>query len=211
MPAPTTISTSRTRPVPCVPKYYRRPLQICIWTGSSKQAKNIQSDINNNLFNCLGGFKFQRKCYKSLPFANTMNLLQSPTYLKTCFLLCFSRITIIFCSGDPLEYENLMTRMAVLFICWWRRHYNKPTLSFRSDMEYHKNVPARILVKEVGAFQSNYREKGGSIPFFFTRAQYGTWWWQFFVSNCKSHSSLFLFVNIQGMLFSLLSKRCFWH
>lgn len=23
----------------------------------------------------------------------------------------------IFCSGDPLEYENLMTQMAVLFIC----------------------------------------------------------------------------------------------
>lgn len=44
----------------------------------------------------------------------------------------------IFRSGDPLEYENLMTQMAVLFICWSRRHYNKSTLSFLSDMEYQK-------------------------------------------------------------------------
>ena len=80
----------------------------------------------------------------------------------------------IFCSGDPLEYENLMNQMAVLFICRWRRHYNKPLLSFLSDMEYHKNVPARILVKEIGVFQRNYREKSRNIPFYFIRAQYGT-------------------------------------
>ena len=44
----------------------------------------------------------------------------------------------IFRSGDPLEYDNLMTQMAVLLICWIRRHYNKSTLSFLSDMEYPK-------------------------------------------------------------------------
>ena len=43
-----------------------------------------------------------------------------------------------FRSGDPLVYENLMTQMAVLFICWSRKHYNKSTLSFLSDMEYQK-------------------------------------------------------------------------
>lgn len=44
----------------------------------------------------------------------------------------------IFRAGDVLEYENLMTQMAVLFICWERRHYNKSTLSFLSDIEYQK-------------------------------------------------------------------------
>ena len=44
----------------------------------------------------------------------------------------------IFRGGDALEYENLTTQMAVLFICWGRKHYNKSTLSFLSDMEYQK-------------------------------------------------------------------------
>lgn len=44
----------------------------------------------------------------------------------------------IFRAGDVLEYENSMTQMAVLFICWERRHYNKSTLSFLSDIEYQK-------------------------------------------------------------------------
>lgn len=101
IPAPTTISNSRTRTVPRVPKYYRRHcfnfrvLQIRIWTGSFKLAKNIQSDNNNiQMLPCnWGGFKSERKCYKSSLFAKTMNLSQSFTYLNICFLLCFSSIT----------------------------------------------------------------------------------------------------------------------
>ena len=44
----------------------------------------------------------------------------------------------IFRGGDILQYENLMAQMAVIFICWERRHYNKSTLSFLSDMDYQK-------------------------------------------------------------------------
>ena len=62
MPAPTTISNSRTTTIPCVPKCCRRhcfnfqvlswwPLQICVWTGSSKRAKNDYYKVII-MFNC---------------------------------------------------------------------------------------------------------------------------------------------------------------
>ena len=44
----------------------------------------------------------------------------------------------IYRGGDILEYKNLMAQMLVLFICWERRHHNKSTLSFQTDMVYQK-------------------------------------------------------------------------
>lgn len=44
----------------------------------------------------------------------------------------------IFRSGNLEMYFQVMLRMAVLFICWRRRHYNKSTLSWLSDAEYQK-------------------------------------------------------------------------
>ena len=76
----------------------------------------------------------------------------------------------IFCSGDPLEYENLMTQMAVLFICWWRRHYNKPTLSFLSDMV---SLPG-YWSKKLEYFSLITKEKSGNIPFYVMRVHYRT-------------------------------------
>lgn len=79
-----------------------------------------------------------------------MNLSQSCIYLLEHMLhLVFFQYNI-FCSGDPLECENLMTQMAVLFICWWRRHH-KPTFSFLNDMEY-QSVTARLLSKNLEYF-----------------------------------------------------------
>ena len=43
-----------------------------------------------------------------------------------------------FRSGNIEEYECLMAQLAILFISWQRRHYNKSTLSFLSDLAYHK-------------------------------------------------------------------------
>ena len=43
-----------------------------------------------------------------------------------------------FRGGDMAEYEGLMIQMAILFICWNRKKYNKSTLSYLSDNEYQK-------------------------------------------------------------------------
>lgn len=64
----------------------------------------------------------------------------------------------IFRGGDVLEYENLMTQMAVLFICWERRHYNKSTLSFLSDLEYQKAFLPSYWSKKL-KFLSLFTEK----------------------------------------------------
>ncbi len=83
-----------------------------------------------------GGFKSATESYKSLAFVKNTNLCQLSTYLNMC---CHHSFSIqCFRSRDHLEYENVMTQMAVLFICWARRQYNKLTFSFLSDMEYQK-------------------------------------------------------------------------
>ena len=46
------------------------------------------------------------------------------------------------------EYECLMAQLAILFISWQRRHYNKSTLSFLSDLAYQKTfLPEYFRVK----------------------------------------------------------------
>ena len=46
------------------------------------------------------------------------------------------------------EYECLMAQLAILFISWQRRHYNKSTLSFLSDVAYQKTfLPGYFRVK----------------------------------------------------------------
>ena len=44
----------------------------------------------------------------------------------------------IYRGGDILEYKHRMAKMPVLFICLERRHHNKSTLSFLSDVVYQK-------------------------------------------------------------------------
>lgn len=43
-----------------------------------------------------------------------------------------------FRSGNMNEYVSLMDQLAILFISWQRRHHNKSTLSFLSDLAYQK-------------------------------------------------------------------------
>lgn len=42
----------------------------------------------------------------------------------------------IFRSGNLELYEKVMAQIAIIFICWKRRHYDKSTLSFLSDCAY---------------------------------------------------------------------------
>ena len=42
----------------------------------------------------------------------------------------------IFRNGDLKLYEKVMAQMAIIFICWRRRHYDKSTLAFLSDCAY---------------------------------------------------------------------------
>ena len=136
-----------------------------------------------------------------------MNLSQSSTYLNTCFLFCSSSITF--------SAVEILWNMRIWWLKWLSSSFaggGDIIINLLCHFSVTWNIMCycwRLLVKEIGVFQSNYREKKGNIPFYFTRAQYGTWWWQFFVSNCKSHSFMFS-VNIQGMFCSLLPKRCFW-
>lgn len=45
----------------------------------------------------------------------------------------------IFRTGQLELYEKVMAQMAIIFICWRRRHYDKSTLSFLSDCVYQRN------------------------------------------------------------------------
>ena len=48
----------------------------------------------------------------------------------------------IFRSGDLTLYEKVMAQIAIIFICWRRKHYDKSTLSFLSDCAYQcKHLP----------------------------------------------------------------------
>ena len=48
----------------------------------------------------------------------------------------------IFRSGNLEFYQKVMAQMAIIFICWKRRHYDKSTLSFLSDCAYQcKHLP----------------------------------------------------------------------
>ena len=48
----------------------------------------------------------------------------------------------VFRSGDLNLYEKVMAQIAIIFICWRRRHYNKSILSFLSDFAYQcKHLP----------------------------------------------------------------------
>ena len=42
----------------------------------------------------------------------------------------------IFRSGNLKLYEMVMAQLAIIFICWRRKHYDKSTLSFLSDCAY---------------------------------------------------------------------------
>lgn len=49
----------------------------------------------------------------------------------------------IFRSGNLKLYEMVMAQLAIIFICWRRKHYDKSTLSFLSDCAYQcKYLPA---------------------------------------------------------------------
>lgn len=76
----------------------------------------------------------------------------------------------IFRTGNLDMYFNVMLRMAILFICWRRRHYNKSTLSWLSDADHQKSkVPeywntklkwlALITEKKVEIWHSLLRAK----------------------------------------------------
>ena len=43
-----------------------------------------------------------------------------------------------FRSGNLNEYQKIIERIALLFICWKRRHYNKSTLAMLQDLKYYK-------------------------------------------------------------------------
>ena len=48
----------------------------------------------------------------------------------------------VFRSGDLKLFEKVMAQIAIIFICWGRRHYNKSILSFLSDCAYQcKHLP----------------------------------------------------------------------
>ena len=54
-----------------------------------------------------------------------------------------------FRTGNLTDFENLMIQLCIIFISWQRRHYNKSTLSFLSDMAYQKTfLPAYYQVKQ---------------------------------------------------------------
>ena len=75
----------------------------------------------------------------------------------------------IFRSGDILQYENLMAQVAVIFICWERRHFNKSTLSFQSDMDYQNVFLPSYWTKKTAVPLSNHWEESWNIPFLVTR------------------------------------------
>ena len=95
------------------------------------------------------GSKSEIKFFRNLESAKTMNMFLSYIYLNIIVLpLVFFQYNI-FRDGDILQYENLMAQMAVIFICWERRHYNKSTLSFLSDMDYQKVFLPRYWTKKL--------------------------------------------------------------
>lgn len=85
----------------------------------------------------LGWFQIRDKVLQKFGICKDHEFVSVVYLLEHVLPLVFFQYNI-FRSGDLLEYENLMTHMAVLFICWSRRHYNKSTLSFLSDMDYQK-------------------------------------------------------------------------
>lgn len=76
----------------------------------------------------------------------------------------------VFRTGNLDLYFNVMLRMAILFICWRRRHYDKSTLSWLSDADHQRSrVPdywstklkwlALITEKKVEIWHSLLRAK----------------------------------------------------
>lgn len=86
----------------------------------------------------LGWIKIREKVLQKFGICKDHEYVSTIYLLEHVLPLVFFQYNI-FRGGDAFEYENLMTQMAVLFICWGRKHYNKSTLSFLSDMEYHKS------------------------------------------------------------------------
>lgn len=103
----------------------------------------------------------------------------------------------IFRGGDIVEYENLMVQVAVLFICWERRHYNKSILYFLSDMDCQRVFLPGYWPKNCSS--SNHRKEGWNIPFIATWTQ----WCQVSTWNSKSNSFLWVLVSFQGGFCSL--------
>lgn len=62
--------------------------------------------------------------------------------------LAYLQYPAIFRSGNIDDYIATMSRFAILFIIWERRHYNKCTLSSLSDLLYHRtNFPQYFTIK----------------------------------------------------------------
>lgn len=77
-----------------------------------------------------------------------MNLWPSYTCFQEHVLpLVFYQYNI-FRSGDLKFREKVMAQIALIFICWKRRHYDKSTLSFLSDSAYQREHLSEYLSKK---------------------------------------------------------------
>lgn len=63
--------------------------------------------------------------------------------------LAFYQYEIVFKSGNIEKYREVMYRLAIIFISMKRHHYNKSTLSWLSDDDWHTtNFPLYTTLKE---------------------------------------------------------------
>lgn len=87
--------------------------------------------------------------------ASKFTMCKDPEYALLLFVLDevvplgFFQYSAIFRSGNIENYLTIMLRIAILFIIWKRKHYNKSTLSMLSDLEYQRiYVPSYYSTKK---------------------------------------------------------------
>lgn len=103
-------------------------------------------------------------------------------------------------SGNLNEYQKVIERIALLFICWKRRYYNKSTLSMLHDLEYYKRHFSWTLQQHPTMTSLVHWKEGLNFPLNPKR-----WHWESLQSwsyskACKSFGCCKVFGRLQAEL-----------
>ena len=80
----------------------------------------------------------RKKILRKFKFCKDIEFLYILHLVDEVIPLAYLHYPAIFRSGNINDYIATMSRFAILFIIWERRHYNKCTLSSLSDLLYHR-------------------------------------------------------------------------
>lgn len=86
----------------------------------------------------LGWLKIRSKVLKKFQLCKDIEYACLLHVLDETIPLCFLHYPVVFRSGNLDMYIVTMLRLAILFIIWRRRHYDRSTLSMLSDFLHHK-------------------------------------------------------------------------